>query len=61
MYITAAFRSTFRDWAAEATAYPNHVVEQALAHTIGNAVALQDRAEALYIPPVPLMFVSRSN
>ena len=27
------FRSTFRDWAAEATAYPNHVVEQALAHT----------------------------
>ena len=32
------FRSTFRDWAAECTAYPNHVVEQALAHTIGNAV-----------------------
>jgi integrase len=28
------FRSTFRDWAAEATAHPNHVVEQALAHTI---------------------------
>jgi hypothetical protein len=25
------FRSTFRDWAAEATAYRNHVVEQALA------------------------------
>jgi integrase len=32
------FRSTFRDWAAETTAYPNHVVEQALAHAIGNAV-----------------------
>jgi hypothetical protein len=32
------FRSTFRDWAAEATAYPNHVVEQALANTIGSAV-----------------------
>jgi integrase len=32
------FRSTFRDWAAETTAYPNHVVEQALAHTVGNAV-----------------------
>ncbi len=32
------FRSTFRDWAAERTAYPNHVVEMALAHTIGNAV-----------------------
>ena len=32
------FRSTFRDWAAERTNYPNHVVEQALAHVIGNAV-----------------------
>ena len=33
-----SFRSTFRDWAAESTAHPNHVVEQALAHTISNAV-----------------------
>jgi integrase len=32
------FRSTFRDWAADTTSYPNHVVEMALAHTIGNAV-----------------------
>jgi integrase len=32
------FRSTFRDWAAERTNYENHVVEQALAHAIGNAV-----------------------
>jgi integrase len=32
------FRSTFRDWAAETTAHPNHVVELALAHAIGNAV-----------------------
>jgi integrase len=32
------FRSTFRDWAAETTAYPNHVVEMALAHSIGSAV-----------------------
>jgi integrase len=32
------FRSTFRNWAAETTTFPNHVVEQALAHTIGNAV-----------------------
>lgn len=32
------FRSTFKDWASERTGYPNHVVEQALAHTIGNAV-----------------------
>jgi integrase len=32
------FRSTFRDWASETTAYPNHVVEQALAHTIASSV-----------------------
>jgi hypothetical protein len=32
------FRSTFRDWAAEQTSFPNHVVEMALAHTIGNKV-----------------------
>jgi integrase len=32
------FRSTFRDWAAEVSHHPNHVVEQALAHAIGNAV-----------------------
>jgi integrase len=32
------FRSTFRDWAAEVSHFPNHVVEQALAHAIGNAV-----------------------
>jgi integrase len=32
------FRSTFRDWAAERTNYPNHVAEMALAHVVGNAV-----------------------
>jgi integrase len=36
------FRSTFRDWAAERTSFPNHVVEQALAHAVG------DRVEAAY-------------
>jgi integrase len=36
------FRSTFRDWAAEQTNYANHVVEMALAHTIG------DKTEAAY-------------
>lgn len=35
---THGFRSTFRDWAAECTPFENIVVEQALAHTIGNAV-----------------------
>jgi integrase len=28
------FRSTFRDWAAELTTFPNHVVEMALAHVV---------------------------
>jgi integrase len=32
------FRSTFRDWAAERTAYPSEVAEMALAHTVGSAV-----------------------
>lgn len=41
-YVPHGFRSTFRDWAAERTNYPNHVVEMALAHTIG------DKVEAAY-------------
>jgi integrase len=32
------FRSSFRDWAAETTAYPNELLEIALAHTVGNRV-----------------------
>ncbi len=36
------FRSTFRDWAAETTAYPAHVAEMALAH------AVSDQVEAAY-------------
>ncbi len=39
---THGFRSSFRDWAAEATAFPNEVVEMALAPTI------KDKAEAAY-------------
>jgi integrase len=35
---THGFRAAFRTWASELTAYPNHVIELALAHTIGNAV-----------------------
>ncbi len=30
------FRSTFRDWAAECTDFPNEVVEMALAHTVAS-------------------------
>jgi integrase len=36
------FRSSFRDWAAEQTSHPNHVIEMALAHAIG------DKVEAAY-------------
>ena len=36
------FRSTFRDWAAETTAYPRELAEAALAH------ALSDKVEAAY-------------
>ncbi len=32
------FRSAFRDWAAEATAYPGDMVEMAMAHAISNKV-----------------------
>lgn len=36
------FRSTFREWAGEATGYPREVIEHALAHQ------LADKAEAAY-------------
>lgn len=36
------FRSTFRDWAAECTAFPSEVAEAALAHIVG------DKVEAAY-------------
>jgi integrase len=35
---THGFRSTFRDWAGEATQYPREICEAALAHAVGNAV-----------------------
>ena len=39
---THGFRSTFRDWIAEETDYPNEVAEMALAHS------LADKTEAAY-------------
>jgi len=35
---THGFRSTFRDWAAERTSYPEFVIEMALAHAVGDDV-----------------------
>jgi len=49
------FRSTFRDWAAEATGYPNHVVEQALARAIGSDVEAPYRRGDLFAKRVALM------
>lgn len=37
------FRSSFRDWAGEATATPREVAEAALAHAVGDAVELAYR------------------
>ena len=42
------FRSAFRDWAAEASAYPTEVVEMALAHSIGNKVEAAYRRGDLF-------------
>lgn len=42
------FRSTFRDWVAECTNYPNEVAEMALAHTIGNKVEAAYRRGDLF-------------
>ena len=41
-YTVHGFRSSFRDWAAETTAFPGEVVEMALAHSI------RDKTEAAY-------------
>ncbi len=49
------FRSSFRDWAAETTAHPNHVVEQALAHAIGDKVEAAYRRGDLFEKRITLM------
>ncbi len=41
-FVPHGFRSSFRDWAAETTAFPREVCEAALAHVVG------DRTEAAY-------------
>ena len=42
------FRSTFRDWAAEATSYSHEIAEMTLAHTIPNKVEAAYRRRDLY-------------
>ena len=42
------FRSSFRDWAAETTAYPSDVVEMALAHAVSSKVEAAYRRGDLF-------------
>lgn len=49
------FRSTFRDWASERTAYPRDVAEMALAHAIGNKVEAAYRRGDLFAKRTHMM------
>ena len=42
------FRSTFRDWAEEATGFPHEVKEAALAHAVRNKVEAAYRRTDLF-------------
>jgi integrase len=42
------FRSSFRDWAAERTNFPNEVAEMALAHAVSNKVEAAYRRGDLF-------------
>ena len=54
-YTAHGFRSSFRDWAGDATSYPREIAEMALAHRVGDATeqayrrgsALQKRARLM--------------
>jgi integrase len=48
-------RATFSTWASETTAFASHVIEQALAHKIGNAVEAAYKRGDLYDKRVKLM------
>jgi len=52
---THGFRSTFRDWVSESTAYPRDVAEMALAHTIGDKVEAAYRRGDLFAKRVRMM------
>lgn len=46
--VSHGFRSAFSDWAHERTAYPPHVIEQALGHVVGTAVERAYRRTDLF-------------
>jgi integrase len=49
------FRSTFRDWVAERTNFPNEAAEMALAHAIGNKAEAAYRRGDLYEKRISMM------
>jgi integrase len=49
------FRSTFRDWAAERTNYPEFIVEMALDHAVGTDVVKAYRRTDLFVKRTRLM------
>src|SRR5262249_30221135 len=49
------FRSRFRDWAAEPTNFPNHVVEMALAHAVADGTEAAYRRGVLFAKRRKLM------
>jgi integrase len=49
------FRSSFRDWAAELTAYPSEIAEMALAHVISNKTEAAYRRGSLLAKRVRMM------
>ncbi len=52
---THGFRSTFRDWVAEKTSYPDVLAEKALAHIDSNKVQAAYRRSDMYEKRVPMM------
>jgi integrase len=53
--VVHGFRSTFRDWASETTAYPRDVCEMALAHAISSKVEAAYRRGDLFEKRARLM------
>jgi integrase len=50
------FRSSFRTWSAEQTAFPHEVAEQCLAHVVSNAVVRAYKRTDLFDKRRRLMF-----
>ena len=46
-YVPHGFRSTFKDWAMDETEFPRELVEEALAHALGNVERAYRRGQAV--------------